>query len=412
MKNLINAMILSGACLFFSCNEKESTGRKPDSIDREKVYVTSMKGGAFISYSIPDDPDILYVMAEYMRNGKVFTERSSVYNNSIIVEGFNTTDPVRVSLYTVNRQGVKSDPPINIQFVPLESPISLTFKSLVLETGFGGIVVSWENEAKTELGFRLMFEKDGVLIDKEMYFSALARERYPFRGFTDTVMTVFALSVEDKWGNVSDTIFYSAKPYYEIEVAKPFIDMRMLVSGDNVSSYGTAYPFSKLYDGFIGDNGYLTGSGNSGNSFTIDLKQVVKLSRMIFWPRVRSNSPVADVYGNVNITKFEMWGSAAFDVAKPPSYWADLDDPSGTFKEEWEYLGYYERERLDLQGAGENDIQSRGQTGDYFDIPLTVGPVRYIRFFARATAGGSPPPNNYYQLSELSFFGDNTVSQY
>jgi hypothetical protein len=410
-KSVINLIVLSCTCLLFSCTEKESIVSRPTSLDKGKITVTPVNGGAVITYPIPNDPDILYVMAEYLRNGKIFNERTSAYHNTIEIEGFNTTQPVSVSLYTVNRHEVKSDPPIEIEFVPLESPIMTTFKSLLLETGFSGIVASWENPAKTELGFRLMVKEDGVLEDKEMYFSSLAKERYAFRGFPDTVMTAFAMSIEDKWGNVTDTVYFNSKPYYEVEVSKPFVDMRYQVPGDNISSYSTDYPITKVWDGLLGDNGYLTGSGNSGNSFTFDMKETVKLSRMIFWPRLRAEAAVADVYQNVNIVKFEMWGTTTFDATKPASYWEDADDPEGTFKEDWTYLGYFERERLDLQGASENDILRRGEQGDYFDIPMNAAPVRYIRFFARATAGGTPPPNNYYQLGELSFFGDNTINK-
>ena len=59
-------------------------------------------GGAVITYDIPKDNDVCFIRAEYMRNGILCTDHSSVYKNSITVEGFGTTDPVEVYLYTVD----------------------------------------------------------------------------------------------------------------------------------------------------------------------------------------------------------------------------------------------------------------------------------------------------------------------
>jgi len=117
-----------------------------------------------------------------------------------------------------------------------------------------------------------------------------------------------------------------------------------------------------------------------------------------------------DVYGNVNLIEFSMWGSPVLDTTKPNSYWENNEDPTGTFKEDWVYLGYFVRERLDLQGATDAEIAQRGAVdGDEFILPENLGPVRYIRFFAEANAGGKPVPNNYWQLGELSFFGTNDI---
>ena len=189
--------------------------------------------------------------------------------------------------------------------------------------------------------------------------------------------------------------------------------MRAYIKSDNQTEHpqGT-HTFNKLYDGKIGTNsyGYLNQSNSEGASFTVDLKEIFKLSRLKFWPSLRTRNEPQDVYGNVNLTEFEIWGSPVLDTTKPDSYWKEGEDITGTFKEDWEYLGYFIRERLDLLGATDDELWQRGAVdGDEFELPLELGPVRYIRIFARAISSGKPVPNNYWQLGELSFFGTNII---
>ena len=123
MKKMIFLSIL---CLFAACEKSEQAKEKPAQLI--DYSVVAINGGATITYTLPSRSNILYVMAEYERGGKPFTERSSFYNNSLSIEGFNTTDPVEVLLYTVNREGVNSDP-VKIRFEPLESPLKLAFSA-------------------------------------------------------------------------------------------------------------------------------------------------------------------------------------------------------------------------------------------------------------------------------------------
>jgi hypothetical protein len=195
MKKYSFTYILLLFTLLVACKEE---GPAPwQSAALEKYHVTAIPGGAIIDYAIPKDKGILYIMAEYERNGKIFTEKSSVYNNLLTIEGFNTTQPVKAALYKVNEQEQRSEP-LHIEFTPLESPISLAYKSIDLATAFGGINVSWENITQTTLGLRLMVEKEGKLETEEVYYSQLPTDLRAFRGYKDT-LTQFALSIEDKW---------------------------------------------------------------------------------------------------------------------------------------------------------------------------------------------------------------------
>ena len=405
-----------------ACEETEREKIPWESPALTEYQVTPINGGATITYTIPNDQNILYIMAEYERNGKMYTEKSSVYKNKLTIEGFNTQESVNATLYKVNREEQKSQPLV-VSFVPLESPISLTKKSLKILTGFGGIITSWENPVSAELGVRLMVEKEGKLVTSTMYFSALPQEKHAFRGFKDT-LTTFAISFEDKWGNISDTSYFTTTPFFETEITKPYGDTRATIPYDNITDYSATYNFVKTTDGIVGAlNGFLTASGNDGLSVSWDLKQVVKLSRMTLWPRASS---AGQVYTQVNVLAFELWGSKKLDPAKLPpadkSYWLhewsvrngafknvpkDYVLPERTFEDDWIFLGEFHVERL----VDNNAITAIITQGNQFDLPIEAEPVRYIRFFCREANAITPPVNNYFAIGEVSFFGDNTVPQ-
>lgn len=420
-------LLLIIVCFLFSCednNEGPSTAWKPGPI--EEFEVTPINGGAIITYTIPKDPNILYVMAEYERNGKIFTEKSSVHNNSLTIEGFHKVDRVKASLYKVNRNEQRSEP-IVIEFEPLESLLSIAQRTLQITPDFGGINVTWDNPQATELGVRLMVQ-DTIfadrLMDHTMYYSTLEEGSYAFRGF-EPVESIFAISIEDKWGNVSDTISLITTPYYETMIEKPWVDLTTTIPYDNTQLYGANYGLEKLWDGIIntGFNGHRTQPGSSGLSFTFDLKQVVKISRIVhhFY---HINTP----YGHSNVNEVELWGTDKLDFDKLADlpYWldefsvrngaihsvpADTELPNRTFKDDWEYLGYQAIPRYDLLGdpAATRALAEDGYT---YEIPSTAKPVRYIRVFVRA-AGNRYPPNadNQYSMGELTVYGDNTVPQ-
>ncbi len=421
-KNLIIAIALLTGFLT-GCEEKEEVKEPWNSPALTEYTVTPINGGATITYTIPNDPQILYIMAEYERSGKIYTEKSSVYKNKLTIEGFNTTESVSVTLYKVNRNEQRSEPQV-IDFVPLESPISLTKNSLSLQTGFGGVVATWSNPVATELGVRLMTVKDGKPETRTMYFSAEATEKHAFRGFKDTI-TTFAISFEDKWGNISDTTWFTTTPFFEVLAAKPYGDVRATIPYDNASNYSTTLTFAKTYDGVVNDlnSGWLTVSGSDGLSVTWDMKQVMKLSRMTLWPRATS---AGQVYYQVNVLAFEVWGAKKLDPARLPpadkSYWLhewsvrngvfktvpkDFVLPETTFEDEWEFLGEFHVERL----VDNNAITAIITQGHQFDFPIEADPVRYIRFFCREANSITPPTNNYFAIGEVSFFGDNTVPQ-
>ena len=272
---------------FFSCYEELDTKKTMGDWDSGPITeytVTPINGGATITYKIPNDPDILYVMAEYERNGEFFTDKSSIYKNELVLEGFHKQDLVKAKIYKVNKDNQKSAS-VSIEFVPLESIVSMAQKSLELMPGFGGIIAYWDNPKKTELGIAVLVEDsidNSKLVLKDVYYSAMDKDVHSFRGFP-AKETTFAVYIEDKWGNISDTIRFTTTPFFETMIPKPYADFRPNVPYDNVTDLDANRVLPKLWDNIVNtaSHGWLTKAGNSGLSMTFDMKQVAKLSRIV-----------------------------------------------------------------------------------------------------------------------------------
>jgi hypothetical protein len=431
--NLIITIVLA-VFFFFACEDVNRGPAEPTEPwnpgPLTEYAVTPINGGAIITYAIPNDPDIFYIMAEYERNGEIFTEKSSIHKNSLTIEGFHRVNKVKVNLYKVNKYEQRSEP-LEVEFEPLESLIDIAYNSWSMMPTFGGIIGMWQNPEETELGVRLMVDSLGILETKDMYYTAVKNEMHAFRPY-EAVETNFGISFEDKWGNVSDTIKFTATPLYEEMVPKPYADFRANIPWDNVTDLSGAYPFTKLWDGIVNTsaNGWLTKSGSSGLSITIDLQRVVKLSRI-----VRHPYHINSLYGQANITDFEAWGIDEIDYDKlaDKPYWLDslsvrwgaihevdpmTEIPSKTFKDDWTYLG---RNTVPV-GLSTEDKNALCASGVENEVPIEAKPVRYVRIFVRSFAPSTPdagsitltyppPSTNYFSSGEFTFYGDPSVAQ-
>ncbi len=311
---------------FFSCYEEldtKTTMGDWNSGPITEYTVTPINGGATITYTIPNDPDIMYVMAEYERNGKFFTDKSSIFKNELTLEGFHKQNLVKAKIYKVNRDNQKSAP-VSIEFEPLESIVSMAQKTFELMPGFGGIIANWDNPLMSELGVSVLVEDstdNAKLILKDVYYSAMEKDAHSFRGFP-AKETAFAFYIEDKWGNISDTIRYITTPFFETMIPKPYADFRASVPYDNATDYDATRVFPKLWDNIVNTSahGWLTKPSNSGLSITFDMKQVAKLSRIVI-----HNYHINSMWGQANASQWEVWGIAKFDNTKMADkpYWLD-----------------------------------------------------------------------------------------
>jgi len=221
-------------------------------------------------------------------------------------------------------------------------------------------------------------------------------------------------TVMNNTGNytVNETLVPKTTPL-EKEVTKPFGDMRAIIPGDNNTQQDDRiYSFAGLSDGIIERNNRMWVSGASienGESFnsksiTIDIHRPTILTRIISVPM--RFTALADVFTGYNVVKLELWGVAELDASKldDDAYWEDNEDPAGTFKADWEYLGLYEVERLDKRtGWTEDDQTALSNEGYHIVITGSKVPVRYIRIFNREHI---PWRNTIsWGFAEMSIFG-------
>ena len=75
------------------------------------VTAEALPGGAKITYSLPKDPNLFYVKAEYeIRPGKTLEKIQTFYDNTLTLDGYGDTLEHEVRLYSVSRGDVKSAP--------------------------------------------------------------------------------------------------------------------------------------------------------------------------------------------------------------------------------------------------------------------------------------------------------------
>ncbi|WP_226995371.1 DUF4959 domain-containing protein, partial [Candidatus Symbiothrix dinenymphae] len=135
-------------------------GTPPGKVDNV-VVKQAIPGGAVLSYTLPDDDDLLYIKAVYLRNDSTPSETiASVYCDSVTIEGFGNTSAREVKLYAVDRSRNESEP-VSISVTPLEPPVVSIGSTLNLINDFGGFQVNWTNPARAEIGI-FMEQKDSL----------------------------------------------------------------------------------------------------------------------------------------------------------------------------------------------------------------------------------------------------------
>ncbi|MDD4591821.1 MAG: DUF4959 domain-containing protein, partial [Parabacteroides sp.] len=85
------------------------------------INVESLPGAVKIMYDLPNDKAISYIKASCMINGKLRETKSSIFQNTITIEGFPDTTNYQVNLYSVSRSEISSEP-VRVDVKPLLSP--------------------------------------------------------------------------------------------------------------------------------------------------------------------------------------------------------------------------------------------------------------------------------------------------
>ncbi|MCW3119220.1 MAG: hypothetical protein JWM28_3302 [Chitinophagaceae bacterium] len=347
--------------------------------------VTNLHGAATIRYHVPADPGLLYVEAEWTYKGVTRNTKSSYYSDSLAITGFGDTNPCTVQIYSVG-QTEKRSAPISVTVNPLSAPVQDVFKTLVVKPDFGGINVAFTNAAAGNLVISVFTkDKNGVNVVANSFYTNLLSGNFSTRGF-DATPRVFGIVVKDRWNNLSDTLYTTQTPLFELQLNKALFRELTPYTGDvNSDIYSSAYPLKNVWDNNL-TTIYVT-KLNLGmpESFTIDLGVKATLSRMKYWQRQSTAFYYAAQCPNV----FEVYGSNSPPADGSYNGWTliticNSQKPSG----------------LPL-GITTNDDIAAAQAGEDFNFPISNQGYRYLRFKVTSTYGNSTSIN----FAELTLWG-------
>lgn len=382
--------------MFSSCTEDtvkpiENDSDAPGAVTN--VRTVSLPGAVKLTYTLPDDPDLLYVLAKYKnKKGKELEFRSSFYTNSVLVEGFGDTDTYQVELYAVDRSENRSAPLV-VSAQPLTPPILESYQSIETMADFGGMSFKLANKDLSDLAIYVCTPDElGDMALAETFYTARMDVSFSVRGY-DAVPRKFGIFIQDKYGNETDTLFTELTPIYEKELDKKLFKEMFLLNDTKVDSYDGRMPY--IWNGIASKDGDSAGVGiHTGTGarpgptfFTFDLGVLAKLSRF----NLQAIQDEKHYYNDVSPRYYEVWGCA------------ETPNPDGSW-DQWIKL-------LDMQNVKpsgspvgtltEDDIAA-GKIGDNADVPLDMPKVRYIRI--KCLKNWS---NNYNMcFTELTFWGN------
>uniref|UniRef100_UPI00321742A9 DUF4959 domain-containing protein n=1 Tax=uncultured Draconibacterium sp. TaxID=1573823 RepID=UPI00321742A9 len=374
--------------LFNGCEELERVPLTKDTVAPMKVkdpVIENIPGGAIINYTLPDETDLLYVKAEYtLANGKHFETRSSVYSNSLKIEGYGDTNEHDVKLYTVDRSENISQP-LNIKIQPLTPGVHSVKESLEIISDFGGVRYTWSNPDSCALAF-IILAKDslGAIKPIETIYSGVINGVYNLRGY-DPEENVFGAVLRDRWDNYSDTAMAVLTPMFEQKLDKSKFEKVELEGDADVENWGGRFEY--MYDDNISTFCHSRAGTGWPQYVTIDLGAKVRLSRFTMVQRQGSSPSDIVFYGWGNPRLSEIWGRASTPTDGSWDGWTKLRDCVSI--------------RPTEVGGTPAEDEKKYKEGDEYSFTLEDPEVRYVRILVNETWSQT----GFFHLAELTFFG-------
>lgn len=378
---------------------------KPEPVTNVKVK--NEAGAAVITYDLPASENILYVQASYMINDKTSRQtKSSFYSDTIHVGGFAKSQDYKVTLHTVSRANVVSDP-VEVTVHPDTPPYLVAFPTIETRADFGGINISVLNRFKADLGI-ITIAKDMVTKQYEIINQNYTNKdtiSYSLRGY-DTIPTEFGIYVTDPWENKSDTLFVTVKPLFEVLMDKSRFSSYVLLSDART---GFGWEIQNLWNGNTGSPGYHTEQPIQPLVWpaviTFDMGQAAKLSRYTIWNRGIDGSGNWLWQAGAPLT-WTLWGRESNPVDETLPSGPGAPGTGETSPNGWINLGTF---RLPAKPSGLPNPQYTNadleawNAGFSFNFSLALPKVRYIRFQCLENASLT---NNFFNIAELTFWGD------
>ncbi len=385
---IAGALLAIAGCKSDELKPIEKDGAAPGSVTITKVE--TLPGAAKITYTLPNDPDLLYVQAKYQtRTGGTYEFKSSYYNNSIMVEGFSDTLNYDVELRAVDKSGNFSEPVI-AKVAAKKPPVMVTYESLKVIADFGGVVINFRNPAKADLTIVVSTPDSlGKMSIARKFYTKRDSASFSLRGY-DAQARKFNIQVLDKWQNASSEFTTELTPLYEVQLDKSKFKEMFLPGDSPCNFWGGKMP--NVWDGRvlpdIADCCLHTGNAATGvpKFITFDLGVLVQLSRF-------SQQTVADDkhwYDDVSMKRYEIWGSAN-------------PDPNGSF-DSWTKLATVTNAKPSglPKGMLTDDDRTAGLAGDEVGFAADIPKVRYIRIRCLENWSG----NTNMVISEVTFWGN------
>ena len=391
MKKLLLLTILIFA--INSCSKQDDGDTTPPSV-LTIDSVTPTNGGGIISYTLPNDDDILYVRAEYTNsNGVDVSRASSSYNNSIEIDGLNQTTALTITLYVVD-QNYNQSAPIYVELVPLDSFIYLVQESIEVNTDLGGFRITWENiQSKTVYVF--VHINNGTEEEIRILSSNNSSESIAVRGLPSEEITI-STRIEDFDEN-STTLEEKGTltPLFEQVIDK---STWTLVASQSVNGNAWEGASVNFWDDVID-----TTNNNSDNSYFMIWRDLNGGS--LNWPL----DLVIDLNKNVKVTRFTVWQRAYWynGPSDIPYYFQEENMKSFTIyasndAQVWEELGQFDiGDPRDSEGNIPQSALDSAANGHEFELDEVSESFRYLKFSVTSNYGSEA----YVNGSEITMYG-------
>ena len=356
--------------------------------------VTPTNGGGIISYTLPNDNDILHVRADYTNsNGVDVSRASSSYNNSIEIDGLNQTTALIITLYVVD-ENYNQSAPIYVELVPLESFIYLVQESIEVNTDLGGFRITWENiQSKTVYVF--VHIDNGVEEEIRILSSNNSSESIAVRGLPSEEISI-STRIEDFDEN-STTLEEKGTltPLFEQVIDK---STWTLVSSQSVNGNAWEGASANFWDDVID-----TTNNNSDNSYFMIWRDLNGGS--LDWPL----DLVIDLNKNVKITRFTVWQRAFWynGPSDVPYYFQEENMKSFNLyasndAQVWEELGQFDiGDPRDSEGNIPQSALDSAANGHEFELDEVSETFRYLKFRVTSNYGSEA----YVNGSEITMYG-------
>ncbi len=362
------------------------------------VQVKNLNGAAYITYTLPNSSNLLYVLAQYNINGKTGRQtKASYYTDTVLCDGFAQSKDYTVTLTTVSRANVQSDP-VTVTVHPATPVYQLIKPTVQLTADFGGVNIKALNPNRKDIGVILIAydnsTKEYEVVDQN--YTGLDTINYSIRGYPATPQK-FGVYITDQFGNISDTTLLTITPIFETLLDKSKFSTYTLPS-DSQTAYGWEVYY--LWDGKTDDysNGWHTAPGGSPPmQCTFNLGVSAQLSRFIMWER-----PDEYAYSHGNPKDFSIWGS---NKPAPQDAYLPQLATAGAVVGDWVNLGNYHYPdppsglSPGFTNAADNAFVSAGVN---FNINPGSPPVHFFRLLVHDTWSGG----DFAHVMEFSIYGN------